>query len=162
MKILEKACIYVQERDIELLLKASKKENLPKSIVESYEEVIDSGKSNNPLVYRKFEDKDAIAFLNTQSFILDKKHLDYLSWTDTIDYGTSTLLELNKAFHEFELANNSSNPEEIKKAKDRLDLLKYKMNCIKESISDKESRISVVSLKENKKSRLLSKRRNKK
>ncbi len=162
MKILEKEGIYVQERDIELLLKVSKKEELPKSIVESYEEVIDSGKSNNPLVYRKFEEKDAIDFFNKQSYILDKRYLDYLTWTDTIDYGSSTLLELNKAFQEFELACTSSNPEEIKRAKDRLDLLKYKMNCIKEVINKKESRVSFVSLKENRKSKLLSKKRNKK
>ena len=87
MKIVSDKCIYVQESDLEFLLKNNKSENIPKSIMDAYGNIICGEKSDSPSCYRKFDDEESFYFLNSQDYILDKNFIDYLSWTDTINYG---------------------------------------------------------------------------
>ncbi len=148
MKLIDDKSIYVQERDLALLLKNNEDGAIPLSIIERYGEIINSGKTENPLLYRKFDDKIAFDFLNSQEYILDKDFLNYLSWTDTINYGSITLLELNKAFREYENIDSNTSQEEIQRVENKLDLLKYKMGCIKESINEKKCSVIVRGSKE--------------
>ena len=144
MKIVSDKCIYVQERDLELLLKNNKSDDIPNSVMESYHNII-CGKSDSPLCYRKFDDEEAFNFFNSQDYILDKTFIDHLSWTDTINYGSITLLELSQAFKDYEKINENVSKEEVEKIENRLDLLRYKMGCIKEAINEKKSKITLVS-----------------
>lgn len=98
MKININDKIYIQKKDIELIIKYINEEKTPKSIIEIYKE-----KTNlNELDFIEFNSKNEIDFLNSFWFIID--YIDFKDFSDLeiIDYRHNDLVTLKEMQFEYD------------------------------------------------------------
>lgn len=144
MKIIDGNNVYVQGRDLEVVLTTLPKDKLPETIV-----AIGNNDIRNQ--YVKISQEEAVNFINSLDFIMDYNCARSLSLTDTLSMNEQALIDLNKAFKLYEEALNLSDEDSISRAQERLSLSKYKVECLKELISSKRGQIRVLGIEPKKK-----------
>lgn len=149
-KITDENKLYVQNRDIIHLKEACEIVNIPEEILFSCADIIKSGQCENEMEYIDFSSEEAVKFLDSLSYIVDYDLLKNMTWAETILYGSATLLELNQALNNYDKITDK-NSIEAKKAKDKLNLLRYKMASIREIADSKKGGLVILSTEPKKK-----------
>ena len=136
MKIVNGEKVYIQESDARVVLNTMPIESVPQAIVsivnrdrDEFVELEEEGKS----------------FINSLDYIMDYSLLSYLSLTDTLALNEKALIELNRAYRLYNEALGLEDEKSIQIAKARLELMKYKEECLKTMIQSKRGSISFSS-----------------
>ena len=140
MKMTDGEKVYIQERDAQVVMSVMPEDSIPQVIVDIY-----NSKDSSSFV--ELKDSKEREFINSLDYLIDYNTLRYLSLTETLAMNQSTLVELNRAFRLYAEALELSDEESIKRAKVRLELMKYREECIKEMISSKRGPIVITSNK---------------
>ncbi len=135
MKMIDGEKVYIQERDAQVVMSVMPEERIPQVIVDIY----NSKDSSSFVELKSPEERD---FINSLDYLIDYNALSFLSLTETLSMNQGVLAELNRAFRLYAEALELSDEESIQRAKVRLELMKYKEECIKEMISSKRGTIN--------------------
>lgn len=98
MKIITNNRIYVQKKDLELILKATNNEKIPNNIIERYKEKIDL----KDLEFIFFEVREEIDFLNSFWFIINYNDIIDFNDLEITDYYYKDLQKLREMRVEFD------------------------------------------------------------
>ena len=139
MKVINGESVAVQQKDLDLLLKAKKIEEIPSTVLDS----IKNNNSTDKTEFVEFNGKDTVNFFNSLDYIIDYSNFKYLTWAETLDLSRDTIRELNAAYKKFDSLDSNSSCEEVLNARNRLDLMKYKMDSIKTLIEAKKANIMI-------------------
>lgn len=146
MKIVYKDNVSVQQKDLKLLLKARKIEDIPSNVLESLKDIYKNDNQGNPTDFVVYSGEETVKFFDSLDYILDYTNFNNLSWADTLDMSRIALKELNEAFKKYDALNDSSTEEEILNATNRLDLMRYKVESVKSLIDAKKANITISSI----------------
>ena len=141
MKIISDKYAYIQEKDLQMLLKATTRENIPESILNTAADIIETGKTENPDNYRIFSGSDELSFFASLDYIVDGLATDKLSLASSFDMLKDVLKELREALLVSESLSDEASEAEKQRVKNNLELLRYKRDCAKSIMDEKKGKI---------------------
>ncbi len=138
MKMVDGDKVYIQESDARVVMDVTPLERVPQAIVDICNSESDSS-------FIELIEQDGIDFINSLDYLINYSELDFLSLTDTLSMNQRILADLNRAFRLYNEAINLNDEDSIRRAKIKLDLLRYKEACMKEMIQNKRGSVTITS-----------------
>ena len=138
MKLIDndRQSVWVQRKDLALVLKARKPEEVPEEILSRYKSITEDGISE-PEVYEQFTGKDNIEFVNSLDYIVNKRVMEILDYTELLQYLNSFMPDFFAAYNKA-INLKTVDSEENAEYFDRLDLMRHKRQEIMTAIASKK------------------------
>lgn len=145
MKFTRGEVVYVQEQDLQLLVKAKRVQEIPSVVLDGSRDIIGCSELANPEEYIPFSGEGVINFFNSVGYIMDLNLARSLSWSETVGIGEKVLVELNKVQRQLDSLTDATD-EKRQEVIDRLDILRYELEYVKKMMNDKKGRVTFTSM----------------
>ena len=152
MKVVEKDKAHIQVKDLEVVIKATREDEIPKTLIEKFS----LNKEGHDGDFIEFTNEEDINFISSLDSVLDYSIYSSMSLTNILNTNEKALIELNRALRLFEEAVASQDESSIVRAQNRVDLLRYKTECLKELIKAKRGPVVIASMNDKKKQHIFS------
>lgn len=133
--------VWVQRKDLALLLKARKSEEVPEEILSKYKSIVEDD-VKEPEVYEQFTGKDNIEFINSLDYIIDKRAIEMLNYTGLLQYLYDFMPTFNEAYQKVD-KHKADDSEDFIKCYNRLTLMRYKRQEINAAIERKKPKVEI-------------------